>query len=153
MSRTVKLSLLCVLFATCIAATLFERVVERRWQTTPPSELYDVVWKQLNAFRADDYSTAYQHVSMGFQEKFNIIAFTDLVHTDYPGLVHAKRVEFGQVHFEGRNARVPVYFFLEEGDIVPCIYALVREEDGWKIDSVQVLKRWPSNRRLGGTRT
>ena len=153
MSRTVKLCLLCALFATCIAATFFQRFMERRWHATPPSQLYDVVWKQLSAFRADDYSAAYQQVSMGFQEKFDITAFTDLARTDYPGLVRAPRVEFGAVQFEGRYVHVPAYFFLEEGDIVPCVYILVREDDGWKIDSVKVLKRWPSNRRLGGTRT
>jgi hypothetical protein len=153
MSRTVKLCLLCALFATCIAATFFQRFVERRWHATPPAELYDVVWKQLSAFRSDDYSTAYEQVSMGFQERFNIVAFTDLVQTDYPGIVRAQRVEFAAVQFDGRQVRVPVYFFLEDGDISPCIYTLVREENGWKIDSVKMLKRWPSNRRLGGTRT
>lgn len=153
MSRTVKLCLLCALFGVCIAATFFQRFMERRWHATPPSELYDVVWKQLSAFRADDYPTAYQQVSMGFQEKFNIAAFTDLVHTDYPGLVRAQRLEFGAVQFEGRYAQVPAYFFLDGGEVMPCMYTLVREDDGWKIDNVKLLKRWPSNRRMGGTRT
>ena len=153
MNRTAKLLLLTALFLTCVAATFFQRVLERRWHATPPSELYDVVWNQLSAFRADDYSGAYRQVSSGFQEKFNIEAFTDLVRTDYPGLVRSTRVEFGGVRFEGRNAYIPAYFFLPEGDIVPCVYTLIREDDGWKIDNARVLKRWPPNRRLGGTRT
>jgi hypothetical protein len=153
MNRTTKLCLLAALFAMCVTATLFQRALERRWHATPPAELYDVVWKQLSAFRADDYPGAYHQVSMSFQEKFNIEAFSDLARTDYPGLVRATRVEFGAVRFEGRNAFIPAYFFLEEGDIIPCIYTLIREEDGWKIDSARVLKRWPSNRHLGGTRT
>jgi len=152
MNRTTKLCLLAALFVTCAAATLFQRVLERRWQATPPGELYDVVWKQLSAFRADDYSGAYRQVSMGFQEKFNLEAFTDLARTEYPGLLRATRVEFGAVRFEGRRAFIPAYFFLPEGDIVPCTYSLIREEDGWKIDGARVLKRWPANRRLGGTR-
>ena len=153
MNRKAKLSVLGAVFAMCVAATLFQKVLERKWQATPPAELYDVVWKQLSAFRADDYPSAYRQVSMSFQEKFNIEAFTDLAHTEYPGLVRAQRVEFGAVRFEGRRAYIPAYFFLYEGDIVPCIYSLIREEDGWKIDSAKVLKRWPANRRLGGTRT
>lgn len=153
MSRTAKVCLLLSLFATCVTATLFQRIMERRWQATPPAELYDVVWKQLAAFRADDYSTAYRHVSMGFQEKFNLEAFADLARTDYPGLVRSTRVEFGAVRFEGRRAFIPTYFFLPEGDVVPCIYCFIREEDGWKIDNARVLKRWPSNRHLGGLRT
>lgn len=153
MNRTIKLGLLVVLFATCLAATLFERLLERRWQATPPGELYDVVWRQLSAFRADDYPSAYRQISMSFQEKFNIEAFSDLARAEYPGLVGAARVEFGPVHFEGRRATMPAYFFLAEGDILPCTYTLIREEDGWKIENARVLKRWPANRRLGGTRT
>ena len=153
MKRKAKLYLLGALFATCAVAALFQRALERRWEATPPAELYDVVWKQLTAFRDYDYPSAYRHVSMGFQEKFNIEAFTDLAHAEYPGLVRAQRVEFGAVRFGGRHAFLPAYFFLAEGDIVPCIYTLVREEDGWKIDSARVLKRWPANSRLGGIRT
>jgi len=153
MNRTAKICLLAGFFVTCAIAALFENFVERRWHATPPAELYDVVWRQLSAFRAEDYPGAYRQVSTGFQEKFNIEAFTDLAHTEYPGLVRAQHVEFGAVRFDGPHAYIPSYFFLEEGDIVPCIYTLVREEDGWKIDSLRVLKRWPSNRRLGGMRT
>jgi hypothetical protein len=152
MNRTTKLALLAALFILCAAAALFQRVLERRWHTTPPSELYAVVWTQLAAFRADDYASAYHQVSMGFQEKFNIEAFSDLARAEYPGLVRAVRVEFGAVRFEGRHAFVPAYFFLPEGDIIPCLYSLIREEDSWKIDTARVLKRWPANRRLGGTR-
>lgn len=153
MNRTVKLCLLTALFAMCVAATLFQRALERHWHATPPAELYDVVWKQLSAFRSDDYSSAYRQISMSFQEKFNLESFADLARTDYPGLLRATRVEFGAVQFEGRRAVIPAYFFLPEGDIVPCIYSLIREEDGWKIDSARVLKRWPANRHLGGMRT
>ena len=152
MNRATKLCLLGGLFAICAGSTLLQRILERRWEATPPAELYAVVWKQLSAFRADDYSGAYRQVSMSFQEKFNIEAFTDLAHTEYPGLMRAQRVEFGVARFEGRRAFISAYFFLEEGDIVPCVYSLIREEDGWKIDGARVLKRWPSNRRLGGTR-
>ncbi len=152
MNRTAKVPLLAALFALCAVAALFHRASERRWHATPPSELYAVVWKQLAAMRSDDYVGAYQQVSMSFQEKVNVEAFIDLARTEYPGLVRAARVEFGAVRFEGRHAYIPAYFILPEGDVIPCIYNLIREEHEWKIDRAQVLKRWPSNRRLGGTR-
>ncbi len=153
MSRSAKICLLGVLFAVCVTAAMVQNFVERRWHATPPAVLYDVVWKQLSAFREEDYPGAYRQVSTGFQERFNIESFTDMARIEYPGLVNAQHVEFGAVRFDGAHAYIPAYFFLEEGDIVPCIYTLVREEDGWKIDGVRVLKRWPSNRRLGGMRT
>lgn len=152
MSRAAKLCLLGAVFALCGAAALFQTVLERRWRSTPPAELYHVVSQQLASFRADDYSSAYRQVSMGFQEKFNLEAFADLARTDYPALLRATRVEFGQTRFHGRTAFVSAYFIMPEGDVIPCVYNLVREDDAWKIDSVRVLPRWPSNRRLGGVR-
>jgi hypothetical protein len=153
MNRATKLCLLGAVFVLCGAAALFQSFTEHRWQATPPGELYHVVSHQLAAFRADDYSGAYREVSMGFQEKFNLEAFADLARTDYPTLLRARRVEFGQTHFHGRSAFLSAYFIMPEGDIVPCIYNLIREDDAWKIDSVRVLPRWPANRRLGGMRT
>jgi hypothetical protein len=153
MTRSAKLCLLGAVFALCGAAALFQSMLERRWQSTPPSELYHVVSRQLAAFRVDDYPGAYRQVSMGFQEKFNILSFADLVRSDYPALLRATRVEFGQVRFHGRHAMLPAYFIMPEGDVIPCVYDLIREDDAWKIDSTRVLPRWPSNRRLGGVRT
>lgn len=152
MTRGTKLSLLGAVFALCAATALFRGAFERRWQSTPPSELYQVVSHQLAAFRSDDYTGAYRQASMGFQEKFNLEAFADLARTDYPGLLRATRVEFGQTRVRGRNAILSAYFIMPEGDIIPCIYTLIREDDAWKIDSVRVLPRWPANRRLGGVR-
>ncbi len=153
MNRATKLCLLGIVFGVCSAAALFQNMIERRRQSTPPGELYHVVSQQLAAFRADDYSSAYHAVSMGFQEKFDLESFADLARTDYPALLRATRVEFGQTKFRGRSAFLSAYFIMPDGDIVPCMYSLVRENDSWKIDSVRVLPRWPSNRRLGGLRT
>jgi len=152
MTRATKLCLLGAVFALWGAAALFQSSIERRWQSTPPAELYQVVSHQLAAFRVDDFSSAYREVSMGFQEKFNLEAFADLARTDYPALLRARRIEFGRTQFEGRTAVMTAYFIMPDGDVIPCIYNLVREEDAWKIDSVRVLPRWPSNRRLGGVR-
>ena len=58
-----------------------------------------------------------------------------------------------QIFGEGRQALVQVYFFLPDGDIVPCVYRLVNEENAWKIDAAHVQKRWPAGRRLGGMRS
>jgi len=152
MTRATKLCLLSAVFALWGAAALFQSSLERRWQSTPPTELYRVVSHQLAAFRSDDFTGAYREVSMGFQEKFNLESFADLARTDYPILLRAVRVEFGHTQFQGRKAIMSAYFIMRDGDVVPCTYNLVREEDGWKIDNVRVMPRWPSNRRLGGVR-
>jgi hypothetical protein len=152
MSRAAKISLLVLLFAVCGAGVFWQYRSERLGDVTPPSQLYDVVVKQMTAFRSDDFAGAYRQVSSNFQERFNIEAFAEMAHTEYPGLLQAGRVEFGAVHFQGRHAVMPAYFFLPGNDVIPCVYSLVREDEAWKIDGVRVLRRWPAGRRLSGTR-
>jgi Domain of unknown function (DUF4864) len=153
MNRTAKLLLLAGLFAICGTGAILQNHAERRRQAVSPNVLYAVVWKQIAAFREDDYASAYRQVSANFQEKFNIEAFSDLARTEYPGLRRARRVEFGALRFEGRRAIIPAYLFMDDGDIIPCIYSLVNEDDVWKIDGARVLRRWPAGRRLGGMRS
>ena len=152
MSRGAKIFLLGLLIAVCGAGVFWQYWSERWGVATPPGLLYDVVLKQMTAFRSDDFAGAYRQVSSNFQERFNIQAFAELAHTEYPGLLRADRVEFGAVHFQGRHALMPAYFFLPGDDVIPCVYILVHEEDVWKIDGVRVLRRWPAGRRLSGTR-
>lgn len=152
MKRPAKIILLAGLFAVCTAGALLQNQIERRHETASPNALYAVVWRQIAAFREDDYASAYRQVSTGFQERFNIEAFSDLARTEYPSLRRARRVEFGAVRFEGPRAVIPAYLFLADGDVIPCIFNLVNEDDTWKIDSARVLRRWPAGRRLGGMR-
>ena len=152
MRRSTKLLVLALLVAVCGLSTVIQRRLEQRRASAPPNELYEVVWTQIRAIRAGDTGTAYRHASTSFQEKFNAEAFADFARTEYPGLARAERVEFGAVRFDGAHALVPVYFFLPDGDVVPCLYRLVNERNTWKIDGARVLQRWPAGRRLGGMR-
>jgi hypothetical protein len=152
MNRTTKLLVLALLFAVCGTSALVQRQRDQRRLAALPNELYEVVWTQIRAIQAGDTEMAYRHISSSFQEKFNAEAFADFARTEYPGLTRAERVEFGAVRFEGSYALVPVYFFLPDGDLVPCLYRLVNERNTWKIDGARVLQRWPAGRRLGGMR-
>jgi hypothetical protein len=153
MSRRTKVAFLASLFLLCLACAGLQLHRLRARNLTKPTELFDVIWHQVAAFRADDYAGAYQQVSMGFQERFNIEAFKDLIHSEYPPVRYAERIEFGAVQWDGQCAVVPVYFFLPEGEVIPCFYSFIHEEGSWKIDGVRVQKRWPPGRRLGGLRT
>ena len=111
-----------------------------------------VVEKAIVAMREDDYAGAYRQVSSGFQEKFSREAFSDFARAEYPSVRRSQRVEFGLVRSNGREATVPVYLFLENGEVIPCWYRLIHESEGWKIDSARFLGHWSSGRRLGGLR-
>ena len=152
MSKRARFFSLGFLFLVCLAAGLVQTWQQRQRESLRPAELFDVVSRQIAAFRADDYASAYQQVSTGFQEKFNIASFTDLARSEYPLLGRAERVEFGPVKWDGRHAVIPVYFFLPDGAVVPCLYSLIQEDAVWKIDALRVQKSLPAGRRLGGMR-
>jgi hypothetical protein len=153
MKKSRKTGIVLCCFAFCGAAAIFHRVMEMERTHVRPTELYDAVSKQVTAFREADFPRAYQQVSTGFQERFNLEAFAELTRTDYPGILRAERIEFGAVRLEGRHALVHVYFFLSEGDVIPCVYSLIYEESTWKIDGARLQKRWPPGTRMGGTRS
>ena len=148
-----RVGVILVVLGICGAALLAQRASEMRRLRVEPRELYEVVRIEIDAVRVADFPRAYQQVSTGFQEKFNVEAFADLVRTEYPDIRRAERIEFGRVVHEGRHAVVQVYFTMAGGDIIPCVYALVNEDNAWKIDAARVQKRWPAGRRLGGLRS
>lgn len=150
MKRATKIGL--VFFFVVVCAIALHSRFEIRQKPPAPVELYDVVFRQFNAFQASDYSSAYQQVSTNFQEKFDLNAFTDLVRTDYPDLLRADHLEFGPVLLAPNRALIQVYFVLADGDVVPCVYCLINEHRIWKIESARVQKRWQPGKRLGGTR-
>ncbi|MHA3773110.1 DUF4864 domain-containing protein [Verrucomicrobiota bacterium sgz303538] len=153
MNRRVKLLILGFFFAVCISSAWVQSYQQRQKAIHRPNDLFDVVWAQVQAFRSDDYESAYRQISNSFQEKFDMAAFADLARSDYPLLARAERVEFGAVQWNGHAATVPTYFFMAEGEVLPCLFSLVYERGAWKIDEVRVQKRWPAGRRLGGMRT
>jgi hypothetical protein len=153
MTRRVKLLILAFFFAVCFSSAWIQSHQERQRALQRPNDLFDVVWAQVEAFQSDDYASAYQQISNDFQEKFDQAAFEDLARSDYPLLARAERVEFGAVQWNGRSAVVPAYFFMAEGEVLPCLFSLVYERKAWKIDAVRMQKRWPAGRRLGGMRT
>ena len=145
--------LAAMLFAIGLTSAAVQTIRQRQRELVRPAELFAVIWEQVVSFRAQDYASAYRQVSLAFQERCNMDAFTDLAHTDYPPLRLADRVEFGAVRWDGRHAVIPAYFFMPDNEVIPCLYSLVQEEGVWKIDGMQVEKRWRAGSRLGGLRT
>lgn len=153
MNRSAKIFLLVVLFACCTAAAMVQYKQWRQREHTRPAELFEVVSRQISAFRDDDFASAYRQVSTDYQEKMNIEAFADQARMDFTAIAQSVRVEFGAVRWDKRHAILPVYFFMHDGEVLPCLYSLIHEEGGWKIDAVRVQKRWPAGQRLGGMRS
>ena len=152
MSSRKKTALLLFFFAVCVSAALLTDFLQSQIEQVRPVELFQVVYRQVNAVRKDNYSSAYEQVSGTFQRKFSLNQFIGLVRSDFAGISKRARIEFGRVETRGDFAVLRVYFIDPRGNVVPCVYTLVNEGESWKIDSARVLKRWPEGSRFAGLR-
>ena len=73
-----------------------------------------------------------------------------MVRREYPGITVAAKVEFGSVRCREHHAIIQVFFMDRDGGVQPCIYSLIFEDEGWKIDGARMLPRWPRGSRLQG---
>jgi hypothetical protein len=137
MTRTVKASLLLFFFSLCTAAVLVTYRVHARVAPPAPHELFAVVEKQLLAFRAADYSSAYRQAASGVQQKFSVPQFEAMIRRDYADMTTPHRIEFGFVKVNGSAAVVQVFFRSPNGSVRSFLYSLIAETDSWKINGVQ----------------
>jgi hypothetical protein len=140
MTRTIKASLLVFLFALCASAIVVTHRVRSQAPPPVPHQLFAVVEKQLAAFRAADYSSAYRQAASGVQQKFTPPQYEAMIRRDYGDLSGAQRIEFGFVKVAGSSAVVQVYFCGANGYIRSFLYSLVAEGDSWKINGVQPMQ-------------
>jgi hypothetical protein len=157
MSSRGKITLLFFCFAVCGTAALMSHYLEStaagHGLAVRPAELYAVVSTQLAELREANFSRAYEHASLGIQQRFNIEQFAGMVRSDYGHILRATHVEFGFVEVHGRHALVQVFFLDDAGRVTPCIYSLVSEGEAWKIDGARLMRHWPAGARLGGMRS
>ena len=152
MRLTGKITFIFLSLALCCAGAFVHHQNTCATVEVRPAELYAVVYKHFKAMRAADMATAYREVSTTVQQSQNIAQFSDSVRAEFPCVLNAVRVEFGSVDVRDDRAGVQVFFTDRHGQITPCVFHLVREPTGWKIDSARVEDRWPEGRRLGGIR-
>jgi Domain of unknown function (DUF4864) len=74
-----------------------------------------------------------------------------MVQADYPGMMRVCRAEYGLVQTRGRHATMQVYLIGEDGEVMPCVYMLVREGESWRIDGARLMQPLPPNMRMEGT--
>jgi hypothetical protein len=136
--------LLLLFLSICAAVPVANYLHDLRQENASPADLYQVVYTQLNAFRAGDFKLAYSRASLGMQQKFNPAQFEEMIRRDYAGITGAGHIEFGIVKRRGQHALIQVFFIENDGSVLPCIYSLIYEADGWKIDGARMLPRQPS---------
>lgn len=150
MTRPIKASLLIFFLSLCAAAIFVTEYLRLQVPPPAPHELFAVVEKQLAAFRAADYSSAYSHAASAVQQKFTVPQFEAMIRRDYTEMTKAERIEFGFVKVSGSAAAVQVFFVGEAGVARGFLYSLIAEGNSWKINGVQQMRPAPPGRRPGG---
>lgn len=118
--------------ATVLATTL----------STPAQqeEFPDIIGSQIEAFRADDFATAFTFAAPGIQGMFrNPDNFGRMVQQGYPMVWRPGSVEYLGARPAGPGWMQEILITDADGRLHKLAYLMVETADGWKIGGVQVL--------------
>ena len=153
MSPSGKVTLVLCCLGLCAAAAWWHVASRQRTARLKPAELFDVVQQQFAACRSDDYPSAYRQASATIQQRFPLERFSDMIRNDNARLIKTGRVEFGAWQRRGNRAVVEALFIGRDGSVTPCLYSLVYEGDGWKIDGARWVRAWKPGQQMRGVRS
>jgi hypothetical protein len=95
------------------------------------------VLRQLDAFRENDYDTAYAFASTEIHSLFTRPTFERMVKSGYPEIANSSRARVASARKEPDGR---VYLVLKirgaNGSHVEAVYEMVRETGAWKINAV-----------------
>jgi len=115
------------------------------------------ITRQLEAFRRDDYDTAYAFASAGVRQAFDRHGFERMVKGGYPEIAHSISAFVSRTS-GGPDGHVFVHVKIqgENGNSIEALYDMVQESDGWRINGVvtkpdpgMVFRPVPPNARTG----
>jgi phosphoglycolate phosphatase-like HAD superfamily hydrolase len=96
-----------------------------------------IVMQQLEAFRRDDFETAFGFASTEIHQLFDRARFEQMVRTGYPEIARsASAVIEGVERADGSRLYLFVRVRGANGRVVEAIYELLREAGGWRINGV-----------------
>ncbi len=100
-------------------------------------EVLDVIMRQLDAFRAGDYRTAYSFASRMIQAQFDLAAFEHMVKNGYPQIARSTHAWVTEAR-PASNGALHVFLRIRgaDGTFIRALYEMVREEPGWRINGV-----------------
>jgi uncharacterized protein DUF4864 len=131
MTRRAGISLALLALTTLVVPSV-------RGQTDPDVEAATrVVMSQLDAFRRDDYDTAYTFASAMIRDLFDRARFETMVRTGYPEIARsaAAFVAKSQAAPDG-TLHLHLRIRGESGSAIEALYEMVREDGQWRINGV-----------------
>ena len=96
-----------------------------------------IVMQQLEAFRRDDFSTAYTFASITIRQMFDRARFEQMVRGGYPEIAHSASATIeGSRRGDAGEIYLLVRIVGDNGRAIEAVYELVSESGGWRINSV-----------------
>ena len=149
--RLRSLLLVSAFVLSAVAAIVTHYWRERFEAEFDPRPLFSVISSQFQAWRNDDFGTAYDQASSGAQAHFSLIQYVTRIRTEYGRISSWKKLEFGRTSLENQRAIVEVYFLSSRDQVTPARFTLVQEGATWRIENFEIFETWPESRRLAGS--
>lgn len=122
----------------------------------PREAMTRTVLDQLEAFRRDDWATAYRYASAAIQAHFSLEAFRQMVLRGYAPIARSVVATVSRAETAGPGRGfVEARIEGEDGETVDALYELVEEGGAWRIDGVltrPVARGRTASRGLGRAR-
>ena len=97
----------------------------------------DTVLAQLEAFRRDDYETAYTFAAEGVRKVFDRSRFERMVKTGYPEIARSRSAAVERAALASSGQAYLILKILgANGNRVEAIYEMIWEDTRWKIGGV-----------------
>ena len=135
-----------MLKSLCVAVflSLVMAVAPAQAQSDPAAEEWQaVITGQVDAFHAADAVTALSFASSGFKKSFTDPAdfLLAVVNSGYGPIVESRSHNFGAFQVVDPNVVLQAVTFIgPDQSVYEAIYQLQREDEGWRIGSVQLMK-------------
>jgi hypothetical protein len=129
--------LLAVVVVSLLIAPLLAAGAALGQAPPDPKGAAEPVMKQLEAFRRDDYDTAYTFASASIQEMFDRAAFEQMVKGGYPEIARSSSAHVVESRVEpGGHLYLRVKIRGANGNNVEAVYDLVWEGGRFRINGV-----------------
>ncbi len=123
-------------FASALAVLSFCAVVWAQADRTDAKGAAEPVVKQLEAFRRDDFDTAFTFASGMIRAQFDRAAFETMVRRGYPEIARSTFAAVTRTELDSPGlAYVTVKIRGANGQAVEALYEMIWE-DGWRINGV-----------------
>lgn len=102
----------------------------------PKGEIQQVIQQQLDAFRQNDFKTAYGFAHSGVKVQFTQLDFEKMVRAGFPTMLNPGEIGFGASHEDGAKAAAQVILSGKNGKSAAYQYLLGKEDGSWRISAV-----------------